>query len=61
MKQVRHLAYPATDEALVSTLALFGVDANSKRGATDEERKIAERFDVKTALAKAKKERGDSE
>jgi len=47
--------YPATSQALRETLIKFGVDVDAKQ-LTDEDREIAERFDVSAALEKAKQQ-----
>jgi hypothetical protein len=56
----RFPSLPAVDAAIVSTLAQFGVDANKPDFPSDEEREIAERFDVKKALDQALQERAEA-
>jgi len=45
--------YPAVDSALVTTNALFGVDITKPKFPSDEDREIADNFDVAKELEKA--------
>jgi len=53
----RYPLYPCVDEALIITNALFGVDITVKKFPTDEDREIAENFDVEKELKKALEQR----
>lgn len=57
---MRFPLYPVVDQALIDVNLMFGVDITRPKFPTEEDRRLADSYDVKAALEKAHESRKEA-